>query len=145
MSEVPSVRHAVGMEFFWLVLALAAMAGMAWLGLRIEPHWVSKDGRRILCMGQVLSPKGDPLTRWRETKVFLAGHKQVHVEQKRRLRRRATTWSLEGESSAPPRRRAVFVLRGHDIDGSPAMMTLKMPASSRAVEVLRAHGATALD
>ncbi|MEN9504844.1 MAG: hypothetical protein RI958_770 [Actinomycetota bacterium] len=128
------------MEFVWLVLAIGAMAAMAWLGLRIEPHWVSKDGRRILCMGQVISPTGESITRWRETKVFLAAGRQVQVEQKRRLRRRSSSWTIEAESAAPPRRRAVFVVRGHDIDGSPAMMALKMPANSRAVEILRAHG-----
>lgn len=133
------------MEFVWFVLALAAMAAMAWLGLRIEPHWVAKDGRRIMCMGQVIEPNGHPVTRWRETKVFLAGAKQVHVEQKRRLRRRSSAWTIEGESSAPPRRRAVFVLRGHDIDGAPAMMALKMPASSKAVTILREHSGRSAD
>lgn len=127
------------MEFVWFVLAVAAMAAMAWLGLRIEPHWVAKNGRRMLCMGQLLSPKGETLTRWRETKVFLAAPGEVHVEQKMKLRRRASSWSIQGESTSPPRKRVVFLLRGYDLDGAPALLALKLPVSSKGVDILRRH------
>lgn len=126
------------MELLWALLAIAVCVLLAWVGFRIEPHWVSKDGTRFLCNGQLLDAKGEPLTRWRETKVLVGTGGQVQIEQKRFLRRRASFWTVAAESPEPPRKRAVFVLRGHDDAGVSAMFALRLPASSRAVPVLRA-------
>jgi hypothetical protein len=127
------------MEVVWFVLAIAAMVGLAWLGYQIEPHHVSKNGRRILCNAQLLSESGEPLTRWRETKLMLLDDDRVVAEQRRLFRRRSAVWKVAGESDAPPRKRAVFLLTSADPADGPEMLALRLPASSRANELLRAR------
>lgn len=126
------------MEYVWLFLSIAVCGGLAWVALKIEPHWVSKDGRRMLCMGQLLDVNGTAQGRWRETRVIIPASGQLQVDQKRFLRRSTSFWSLEQQAPAPSKRsrKAVFVLRGHDAQGSSALLTLKLPANSRAVPVL---------
>ena len=51
---------------FWLLLAIAVCAGLVYLGYRIEPHHVTKDGSRFLCTGQWISAEGDLEGRRRE-------------------------------------------------------------------------------
>lgn len=127
------------MDVVWFLLAVAAMVGLAWLGFRIEPHHVSKDGRRILCNAQLLGPHGEQLTRWRETKVMvLEDERRVVVEQRRFLRRRASLWRVIAESDAPPRKRAVFLLQPADPADGTEMLALRLPASSRGNDILRA-------
>ena len=128
------------MDWLWTILAIAVMGLLAWVGFRIEPHWSSKDGRRFLCSGQLLSTRGEPLGRWRETNVSITADGSFHIEQKRMmLRRHGSTWTMATESDDPPRKRAVFLLTGHDDDGRPAMMALKVPDDSKALPVLRAQ------
>jgi hypothetical protein len=125
-------------EYIWLFLSIAVCAGLAWVALKIEPHWVSKDGRRMLCMGQHLDVNGTPQGRWRETRVIIPESGQLQVDQKRFMRRSTSFWNLEQQAPAPSKRsrKAVFLLRGHDANGSAALLTLKLPANSRAVAVL---------
>jgi hypothetical protein len=125
------------MDWLWAILALAVMGLLAWIGFRIEPHWASKDGHRFLCSGQLLSKQGEPLSRWRETHVVVGPGTSVQVEQKRMMRRHGSTWTLSAESPDPPSKRVVFVATGHDPDGRPAMMALKLPDNSKALPVLR--------
>jgi hypothetical protein len=125
------------MDWLWAILALAVMGLLAWIGFRIEPHWASKDGRRFLCSGQLLSKQGEPLSGWRETHVLVGQGTTVQVEQKRMMRRHGSSWNLSGESPDPPRKRVVFLATGHDGDGRPAMMALKLPDDSKALPVLR--------
>jgi hypothetical protein len=110
---------------------------LTWVGFRIEPHWVSKDPRRFLCNGQLLSNIGEPTGRWKETRVLVGTHGSVQADQKRFLRRNFSNWTITAESPDPPRRRAVFLLRGNDAEGRAAMMALRLPATSRAVPILR--------
>ncbi|MEX0847913.1 MAG: hypothetical protein WD023_09060 [Ilumatobacteraceae bacterium] len=131
------------MDVVWLVLAVAVMVGLAWLGFRIEPHHVSKDGRRILCNAQLLTQHGEQLTRWRETKVLVLGENRLVVEQRRFFRRRSGIWTVVAESDAPPRKRAVFLLKtANPVDG-PEMLALRLPANSRGNEILRTQLAAA--
>jgi hypothetical protein len=134
----PPTRHPVRMvDVLWGIAALAVLAGMAWLGYKIEPHWVSKDGERFLCVAQVLDYSGEPLTRWKECRVAI-DHAVLRVDQKRRLRRPLTTyWKLEAESAEPPRRKVVFVGRRRTDDGIDELISFRMPAKSRATVKLR--------
>jgi hypothetical protein len=135
------------MEVLWFVLAVALCVGLAWLGLRIEPHFVSKDGSRFLCMGQKLNLQGDHLGRWRETRVVIEHHGGIQVDQKRHMRRTTTFWRVEARSPEAPKRKAVFLLKGHDDHGDPVLLALRLPAKSRAVESLSAlvRGAAAAE
>jgi hypothetical protein len=130
--------HDAVVEYVWLVLAIALMVFLAWVGFRIEPHWVSKDRTRFICNAQQLTDRGDPNGRFRETKVYVEPNGELLVDQRRLFRRRMSAWRLVAESDSPPRRRAVFVLRGHDRHGVPAMLALRLPATSPIVPELRA-------
>lgn len=125
------------MQYVWLVLAIAVCAGAGWVAVKIEPHWVSKDGTRFLTVGQRMDVRGERLGRWREMRVRIARNGQIEVEEKRFMRRHASFWTVEAESPEPPRRKAVFVLRGHDTAGAEVLLALRLPARSRAVETLR--------
>ena len=123
----------------WALAAIAVCAGAAWLGLRIEPHIASKDGRRFLCMGQMMNLQGDPLQRWRETRVIVNTRDELHVHQRKFMRKPLTTyWRLDARSPSAPRRKQVYLLRGHDAEGVPVLLALKLPSSSRAVAVMDA-------
>lgn len=124
-------------EFVWLVLAVAVIAGIAWLGFRIEPHWVAKDHSRFLCNAQLMSERGDPVGRFRETKILVEPNGEMLVDQRRRLKRSMSSWRVVAESESPPRNRLVFVLRGHDPEGVPAMLAIRLPASSPMAPKLR--------
>ncbi len=126
-------------DYLWLLLSIAVCVGLAWLAYRIEPHWVSRDGRRMLCMGQHLDRLGTPQGRWRETRVIIPESGPLRVDQKRFMRRSASFWNLEQQAPAPSgrSRKAVFLLRGHDDTGSAALLALKLPANSRAIPVLQ--------
>ncbi len=127
------------MEYVWLILSIAVCVGLAWVAFKIEPHWVSKDGRRMLCMGQLLGTDGTPRGRWRETRVIITRAGPLQIDQKRFLRRTTTFWTLTQQAPSPAKRarKAVFLLRGHDETGSAALLTLKLPANSRAVPILQ--------
>jgi hypothetical protein len=125
------------MDWLWAALGIVAMGLLAWLGFRIEPHWVSKDAHRFLCGGQLMSHLGQPVGRWRETRVIIDASGTAQVDQKRFLRHNSSVWSVSAESPQPPPRRVVFLLSGHTADGRPAMLALKLPTKSRAIEVLR--------
>ncbi|MFN8020021.1 MAG: hypothetical protein U0Q03_00715 [Acidimicrobiales bacterium] len=125
------------MEYVWLVVALAVMAFLAWLGFRIEPHWVAKDRSRFICNAQLMTEHGDPLGRFRETKVLVEPNGEMLVDQRRFFRRHMSAWRVVGESESPPRNRAVFLLRGHDPKGVAAMLAVRVPAKSPAIPILR--------
>ncbi|MEO8265709.1 MAG: hypothetical protein ABI706_09400 [Ilumatobacteraceae bacterium] len=124
------------MDVLLMLLAIAVCAGLLYLGYRIEPHHVSRNGDRFLCTGQWLSPQGEADGRKREVWINVLGTGQLQVDTKRRLRHDVTNWSLEGKASSPPPRKAVYVLRTITSLGTTERMTIKIPAKSRAVTSL---------
>jgi hypothetical protein len=123
-------------EFVWFALAVAVCIGLGWWATKIDPHWVSKDGRRFICAAQRLSDRGDPQTRWRETRVIVTG-REVQIDQKRFMRRTTSFWRVASRSDDPPRRKEIFLLSGYDDAGAPAMLALRVPRKSRAVAALQ--------
>jgi hypothetical protein len=119
-----------------MVLAIGVCAGLVYVGYRLEPHHVSKDGSRFLSSGQWISSGGDPAGRRREVWVRVLPGGQLQVDVKRRMRHDVTHWSIEGKSPDPPPRRAVYVLRSIDHRGTTQRMTIKVPAKSRAIGIL---------
>lgn len=130
------MRQAGRVDVFWVVVAVAVCVALGWLGYRIEPHHVSKDGRRFLGIGQWISTHGNPEGRRREVWVHVLADGQLQVEAKRRLHREVSHWWLEGKSSEPPPRRQVYVLRTITNLGTTQRMTIKLPTKSRAVTTL---------
>lgn len=130
------MRQATPVDVFWLLLALGVCVCLLYLGYRIEPHHVNKDGSRFLCTGQWISEQGDLDGRRREVWVDVEQNGQLRVDVKRKLRHDVTHWWIEGKSPKPPRRRMVYALRTINILGGVERMTIQLPAKSRAVSVL---------
>ena len=137
-ANLAEMRQALGVDVVWMLLAVGVCAGLIYLGYRIEPHHISKDGRRFLCTGQWISADGDNDGRKREVWVSLLGSGQLQVDVKRRLHHDVTMWAIEGKSPAPPPKREVYVLRTTNALGTTDRMTIKVPAKSRAAELLDA-------
>ena len=69
VAKSDAMRQAGAVDVLWMILAIGVCAALGYLGYRIEPHHVSKDGSRFLCTGQWISPQGDPDGRRREVWV----------------------------------------------------------------------------
>jgi hypothetical protein len=131
-----AMGQAGRVDLIWLLLALAVCAGLIYVGYRIEPHHVSKDGRRFLATGQWISNHGEPEGRRREVWVDVMSGGRLQVAVKRRVPHNSAHWTIEGKSMEPPPRRAVYVLRSGTSAGTTQRMTLQVPAKSRAVAIL---------
>jgi hypothetical protein len=126
----------VAVDVVWIVLALAVCGGLIYVGYRIEPHYVSKNGRRFLCTGQLLSAYGDPDGRRREVRISVLPDGALQMDVKRGMRRSLSMWSVEGKAAEPPPRRVVYVLRGRDDAGATQRMVIRLPSNSRAVATM---------
>ena len=131
-----AMDQAGDVGLFWLLLAVVVCAGFIYVGYRIEPHHVSKNGRRFLATGQWISSHGDPEGRRREVWVNLTPGSHLEIDVKRRMHHDVSHWLIEGKSPEPPPRRAVYVLRSVTATGGTQRMTIQVPAKSRAVAIL---------
>ncbi|MEQ1873452.1 MAG: hypothetical protein ABL953_06970 [Ilumatobacteraceae bacterium] len=127
------------MEYVWLAVVVIVLGGMWWVGYRMEPHWVSKDGQRFMCGAQEFfhgQLGGHP----RETQVAFLPGGSLHITQKRMMRRQRSTWSLIGKSADPPKGLEIYVAQ-QSVDGvaKPEMLALRIPRKSRCVELLDAE------
>jgi len=114
------------------VLALAACGGMLWLANRIEPHYVSKDGSRMVARMQGLGEFDLPEGRWREMRIRVDGGRLMVSARGARGMSLRGFYSVAGKSPEPPARREVYVLHGE------RKALLRVPSSSKAVAVLDA-------
>ncbi len=126
------------MEFVWLVLLLVVLGGMWWIGYRMEPHWISKDGQRFMCGAQEFfhgQLGGHP----RETQVAFLADDSLHITQKRMLRRQRSVWQLVGKAADPPKGLQIYVAQ-QSVDGvkTASMLALRIPTKSRCTEALDA-------
>ncbi|CAB4881627.1 unannotated protein [freshwater metagenome] len=147
------------------VLSFLAIAGgcvfLLWIAYRMEPHWVSKDGERMVCYGQGLGRNGQADARWREVRVAKVSNDTLEIRPRRggitstprreamanprqtlsRRRRAPSYWKVIGRSDTPPRRRVVFLLDGNHDPDMPEMFALRLPPNSRAIPLLEALAA----
>ena len=135
-AESASIGKAAGVDVVWLILGVGLCVGLIYLGYQLEPHRVTKDGKRFLCTGQRLSANGETDGRKREVWISVLDGGQLQVDVKRRLRRDLSHWTLEGKAPSPPSGKAVYVLRTVNAQGTLDRMSIKLPAKSRAVPVL---------
>jgi hypothetical protein len=119
-----------------MLLALGLCGALMVLGYRIEPHYASKDGRRFLCTGQLVSRFGEPDGRRREVRISVLPDGALQMDTKRGMRRTISLWTLEGKAAEHPKRRLVYLLRGADGSGVTQRMTIRLPSTSRAVAIL---------
>ena len=140
---------------------LAVCGLMLWASHKIEPHWVSKDGQRLVCYGQAISNRGEPYGRWRELRVTQMANGTVEVRPRRGTivkdrhadgasfakmaglgnvvksnAQRVSYWRVNGASADPPPRRIVYLLDGNNDPGMPELIALRVPTKSRAIPML---------
>lgn len=116
---------------------------MWWVGYRMEPHWVSKDGQRFMCGAQEFfhgQLGGHP----RETQVAFLPDGALHITQKRMMRRQRSLWKLVGRAADPPKGLEIYVAQ-QSIDGvkTQTMLALRIPKKSSCIAVLDAELAKA--
>ncbi len=138
MHRKRPIGHAVAVEYVWLVLVLAVMGGLWWIGYRMEPHWVSKDGQRFMCGAQEFFD-GQLLGHPRETQVAFLGGGALQIGQKRMMRRQRSLWKLVGKSSDPPKGLEIYVAQ-EKVDGvAMQMLALRIPKKSKCIALLDAE------
>lgn len=112
--------------------ALAVFGGLVWVAYRIEPHWASKDGRRMIARVQPLGQRDEPEGRWREMRVAVDGTTVTLSSRGLGSLALRGIYRARGKSPQPPKRRAIYILEGE------RRILLRVPANSRAVPVLDA-------
>ena len=121
----------------WVIVPLVVVGFMYWLSYRIEPHWVSKDGQRFVCIVQPITGRGEAEGRPKEARVLIEPDGMLRLTQRRIMRHSLDElWSIAGKSPTPPSRKAVYVLNAFKDDGTAGQLALKLPEDSRAVPML---------
>lgn len=122
-------------DLLTFVLVVAAGGALVWLAFRMEPHWVSKDGSRFICRGQLVDDRGNTQSRWNEYRFRITDDGEVAASRRGFVGRSGTgLWRVAARSDDPPRRKAVFLM--HPVRDAGSMLAIRMPASSRAVDSL---------
>jgi hypothetical protein len=99
---------------------------------------VSKDGRRFVCHGQLVDHYGNTLHTWREYRFEVIDRTRIFARRRSRwTRRNEGVWRVAAKSDNPPKNREVFLLASAE-SGSTDQMAIRLPRSSRAVEILEA-------
>ena len=141
-----------------LVLGVVAVCvAMLWLSVKLEPHWVSKDGSRLICYGQGLTRAGMPVGRWRELRIMRVSDEAVEVRPRRgsltaepntanvgvknwitRAGRKPSYWRVSGRTESTSKRKVVYMLVSCSDPEAPDMLAVRMPATSKAVPMFEA-------
>lgn len=116
--------------------ALVVFGGLVWVAFRIEPHWASKDGQRMIARVQPLGQRDAPDGRWREMRVAVDGTTVTLSSRGLGSLSLRGTYRARGKSPEPPKRRAIYILEGE------RRILLRVPSNSRAVPVLDALAAS---
>lgn len=119
-------------DVLWTVGTIAFLGALAWLALKIDPHWSAKDGRAFTCKIQPIRPSGRIEGRWRQARAVVSADTVKLIV--RGIGAPITPYEAHHvmqESDDPPKGKAVFIL-----DGDP-LYALRIPKSSAAVPVLR--------
>jgi hypothetical protein len=125
-------------DALWWVGSFAVLAGLGVLALRLEPHWVSRDGARFTCRVQEVRDEGDDGSgRWRERhaqvvegRLRLGGRGMLRALGVRSRRELSPPIEVIGRAPGGPSRFALYVL------ASDPTMVLRVPSKSRAVPIL---------
>jgi hypothetical protein len=134
------------MDFVWVILAAAACAGLLYLSYRIEPHFVSKDGKRFMATMQTLGQHDVPDSRIREVRGRFLDDGLIRFDQKQSVRRTSTNWRVLERSPLQAKGKVIFTVAqvsGPDNDlergaasGPARRAALRLPASSTLIAQL---------
>ena len=101
---------------------------VAWAAFRIEPHWCSKDGRRMIARAQQLSQPHQSAPKWNEVRVFVDEDTVVLRTRAMRSTGLRGDYRVVGKSPMPPKKQEIYVLRGeHEV-------LIRVPQDSRAIK-----------
>jgi hypothetical protein len=117
-------------SFFLGVVALVVFGLLAWLAFRIEPHWCSKDGRRMIARAQRLPEPQSSLTSWSEVRVFIDDDEVILRTRGLRAVGLRGEYRVIGKSPSPPKNREIYLLRGEK------EVFLRIPTDSRGIATL---------
>jgi hypothetical protein len=124
-------------SLLWVLGPLIVVSLMYWLSFRIEPHWVSKDGQRLICTVQPITGRGEPEGRPKEAKITVQADGRLHLSQRRFLGKSLSEyWWVAGKSDTASKRKVVYVLNSDDDDGSAGQLALRLPDDSKAIPTL---------
>ncbi len=133
------------MEILWWALIVAVVSALGWIGFRMEPHWVAKDGKAFTCRLQPIGGHGYSDGRWRDARAFIDDNGNVVVRSRGALNRMklAPHYRVVSRSDTPPKGLAVYLIEGRRsgsgaAEGGMEIAALRIPKSSRAVEHLDA-------
>ena len=123
-------------DALWVVGFVAVLAGLYYVSFRVDPHWVSRDGRRFICHGQLVDHHGNTVQTWHEYRFQVIDHNRIFARRRSRWTRRSEgVWLVAAKSDNPPRNREVYLLKSAE-SGNTDQMAIRLPASSRAIDVL---------
>jgi hypothetical protein len=123
-------------DLLWIVGFVAVLAGLYYVAFRVDPHWVSKDGRRFICHGQLIDNHGNTLQTWREYRFEVIDNTRIMGRRRSRWTHRSQgVWRIAARSDNPPKKREVFLLTSAE-SGITDQMAIRLPSSSRAIHVL---------
>jgi len=109
------------------VIAVVLIALLALAALRIEPHWCSKDGRRMIARAQLLPGRDQTTASWNEVRVFVDDDNILVRTRGRRGSDLRGEYKVVGKSPSPPKKREIYILKG-DKD-----VCVRIPTDSRAI------------
>jgi len=110
-----------------IVVAVLLIALLALAALRIEPHWCSKDGRRMIARAQLLPDRHQPTATWNEVRLFVDEDNILVRTRGRRASDLRGEYKVVGKSPSPPKKREIYILKG-DKD-----VCVRIPTDSRAI------------
>lgn len=115
-----------------LVLLIVGGAGLAWAAFKLEPHWSSKDGHRMMTQAQGMESSRALPTRWLEVRVTVIDSNLIVTSRGLQAIKLRGTYIVTGKSPTPPKNRQIYVLQGEK------QILLRIPNSSRSMPVLDA-------
>jgi hypothetical protein len=115
-------------ELFLGVIIVVSGGLVAWTAFRIEPHWCSKDGRRMIARAQQLSQPHQSAPKWIEVRVFVDEDTVVLRTRAMRSTGMRGDYRVVGKSPMPPKKQEIYVLRGEN------EVLIRVPQDSRAIK-----------
>ena len=111
------------------------VGGLYWLSSRIEAHWVSRDGSRMIVVAhEVRKDDTSPSGSLKELRIdVLPG--ALSVTRRHLGRRRQYLYRVAGAVQNPPKGKRQYLLSPHDGNPEQPDWVVRMPESSRAVAI----------
>ena len=110
-----------------IVITVILIALVALAALRIEPHWCSKDGQRMIARAQLLPDHHQPSPTWNEVRLFVDEDNILVRTRGRRASDLRGEYKVVGKSPSPPKKREIYILRGDK------EVCIRIPTDSRAI------------